>query len=60
MDWKDIARRAGKTFVQVFLTAFPVTALVELDVPALKVAALAAAAAALAWLWNAALEWSRS
>ncbi len=60
MDWKDVASRAGKTFVQVLLTAFPVSALVGLDVTALKVAALAAGAAALAIVWNAALEWSRS
>lgn len=59
MNWKDVLVRAAKTFVQVFLTAFPVTALMGLDVSALQVAALSAGASAGAIVWNAALEWSR-
>ena len=60
MDWRDIASRSGKTFIQVFLAAFPVSALFALDIPALKAAALAAGAAALAIVWNGVLEWSRT
>jgi ABC-type iron transport system FetAB permease component len=56
---KDIAVRAAKTFVQVFVTAFPVSGLVSVDIPALKIAALSAGAAAASVLWNAALLWAQ-
>ncbi len=59
MDFRDIAIRAAKTFVQVLITAFPVSAALSLDIPALKIAALSAGAAAAAVVWNAVLQWTR-
>lgn len=47
MDFKDIAIRAAKTFVQTFLAMIPLSVV--------KGAAVAAGAAAIAVVWNAAL-----
>jgi hypothetical protein len=58
IQWPDVFARAAKTFVQIFVTSMPVGALLALDVTAAKAAALSAAGAALALLWNAALQWS--
>ena len=60
MDWKDIAVRAGKTFVEAFLVLAPVEVVIGGDVPALKAAAVAAGAAAVSVVWNALLQWSRA
>lgn len=60
MNWKDIAERAGKTFVEVFLVLAPVEVVIGADLALLKAAAVGAGAAALAVLWNAALQWSRT
>jgi len=60
MNWKDILSRAAKTFVQTLLAAFPVSAAVGANIPALKAAAIAAGAAALAVVWNGLLQWSRT
>ena len=57
---KDILIRAAKTFVQTFLSTATVGAVFELDIAALQAAAIAAGAGAVAIIWNAALNWSRS
>ena len=57
---RDILVRASKTFVQTFLGAYPVSALMGLDISTLESATLAAAAATLSVFWNAALNWARS
>lgn len=58
-DWKDVLIRAVKTFVQVFVSSVPVSALMSLDWTIWKAAALAAGSSAVAIVWNAILNWSR-
>jgi hypothetical protein len=60
MDVRDILVRAAKTFVQTFLSAASVAVVVGGQWPAVKAAAVAAGAAALSVIWNAALQWSTS
>lgn len=60
MDVRDILVRAAKTFVQSFLSTATVALVIAADYPALKAAAVAAGAAALSVVWNAALQWSSS
>ena len=60
MDIRDILIRAAKTFVQSFLSAASVVMVIGGDLPGLKAAAVAAGAAALSVIWNAALAWSES
>lgn len=60
MDIRDIVVRAAKTAVQSFLVAVPVEAITGANLPVLKAAAIAAGAAALSVVWNAALQWSQS
>jgi hypothetical protein len=57
---RDILIRAAKTFVETFLAAFPVSAALSVDIPALEAAAFAAGAAALAILWNSVLTWAQN
>lgn len=57
---KDALVRAAKTAVQTFLVLAPVEVVVGGDLPALKAAAVAAGAAALAVVWNVLLDWTRS
>lgn len=59
MNWKDIAIRALKTFVQVFASSVPVSALMSLDWTLWRAAALSAGSAGLAVVWNGVLNWSR-
>jgi len=60
VDIKDALVRAAKTAVQTFLVLAPVEVVVGGDLPALKAAAVAAGAAALAVVWNVLLDWTRS
>lgn len=63
VNWKDAAIRAVKTFVQAFIVAVPATFLTgDLDdVPALLYGgAVAGGAAAVAYIWNVLLTWSKS
>lgn len=57
---KDIAVRAAKTAVQSFLAVATAQQVIGGDIDALRAAAVAAIAAGLAVLWNAALVWSSS
>lgn len=50
---KDLAERAVKTFVQVFLAAVPAGSIFNLNVSAVKGAALAAGAAVLSLVTSA-------
>jgi hypothetical protein len=58
MDVRDILERAAKTFVQAFLSAVPVEIVIGGQLPALRGAVIAAGAAALSVVWNAALQWA--
>ena len=60
MDVRDVLIRAAKTFVQAFLSTVTVTVAIGGDYAAVKAGAVAAGAAALAIIWNAALNWSSS
>lgn len=60
MNWKDIGVRAAKTFVQALFGAVTVAAVLGGDAAAIKAGVIAALAAGLSVLWNAALEWSRT
>jgi hypothetical protein len=60
MNWKDIAERAIKTFVQTLTAAVTVTALLGGDMDAIKAGAYAAVAASLSVIWNAVQQWSQS
>jgi uncharacterized protein YjeT (DUF2065 family) len=58
MTPRDIAVRALKTLVQTFLSVATVQQVVGGDVDALRAAGVAALAAGIAVVWNAALAWS--
>lgn len=60
MNVRDILVRAAKTFVQTFLSVATVEVVMNGDLVALKSAAIAAGAAAIAIVWNAVLQWSQS
>jgi hypothetical protein len=61
VDVRDIFVRAAKTFVQVFLVAVPATIITtDQPLPVIYAGAISAGAAALAVIWNAALQWSNS
>ena len=55
---KDILIRAAKTAVQSFLATASVQQFVGGDINAMRAAAIAAVAAGVAVLWNAALAWA--
>lgn len=57
---KDVLVRAAKTFVQTFLSVAAVSQVVNGDIAGLKAAGIAALAAAISVVWNAALQWSSS
>ncbi len=57
---RDVAVRALKTAVQVFLTTLPADALMNLDLGILRVGAIAALAAGGSIVMNALLVWTRS
>lgn len=60
MNMNDILVRAAKTAIQA-ATAVPITVtLTSADIDFLQAAALSGVSAGIAFLWNAALEWSRS
>lgn len=63
INWKDIAIRALKTFLQAFISAFSIDSLIGIsDTRAMKRALLAvlisAVAAGISALWNLCLEWA--
>lgn len=68
INWKDVWARTAKTFVQAFVAAVPVSAIVasvqNLDWSALGQLAtagtLAGVAAVLAFVWNTLLEWTKT
>ena len=57
MDWKDIAKRAGKTFAQAFIASFGIDRLTEItDLESAKSVLypmlISCAAAGLSAVWN--------
>ncbi len=58
--WRDILARAAKTALQAFLGVATVSVLMSGDVALLESAAYAGAAAGLAVIHNAILQWVRS
>ena len=60
INLKDALLRAAKTAVQTFIVLAPVEVVTGGDLPALKAAAIAAGAAALAVVWNVLLDWTRA
>ena len=57
MDWKDIAKRAGKTFAQAFIASFGIDRLTEItDLESAKAVLypmlISCAAAGLSAVWN--------
>lgn len=59
VDWKDAGIRALKTAVAVFIVAVPGDELVNGSLEAEKAAALVAGAAAVTYVWNVLLDWTR-
>lgn len=57
-DWRDVAVRATKTAVQVFLASVPVNVLMSGDADVIKSALIAATSAGLSVVWNAVALWS--
>lgn len=57
-DWRDVAVRATKTAVQVFIASVPVNVLMSGDADVIKSALIAAASAGLSVVWNAVALWS--
>ena len=61
MNWRDVVVRAAKTAAQTFIVAAPATVFVQDDpMPILYAAAISAGAAAVAVVWNALLQWSKT
>lgn len=60
VDWRDVAVRAAKTFVQTFLATTTVGAFVGGDFTSVQAAFVAAASAAISVVWNAAAAWAAS
>lgn len=56
----DVLSRAGKTAVQALTAQLTVAALVGGDYQATKAALVAAVAAGISVIWNAAIAWSNS
>ena len=64
LDWRDIAKRSLKTFVQSFLAMMTVGVFQSMasegsDDNAFKTVIIAALAAGYSVIWNAGMEWSR-
>ena len=59
-DWRDVAVRATKTAVQVFIASVPVNVFLSGDADVIKSAVVAAASAGLSVLWNAVALWAAS
>lgn len=59
INWRDVAARAGKTAVAVFIPLVPASELLNGSLDAEIVAATTAAAAAITVVWNVLLDWSR-
>ncbi len=62
MDWKDIAKRAGKTFAQAFIASFGIERLTEItDLESAKAVLypmlISCAAAGLSAVWNMATSY---
>lgn len=57
-DWRDVAVRATKTAVQVFIASVPVNVFLSGDADVIKSAVIAAASAGLSVVWNAAALWA--
>lgn len=57
-DWKDVAVRATKTAVQVFIASVPVNVFLSGDADVIKSAVIAAASAGLSVVWNALALWA--
>lgn len=62
MDWKDIAKRAGKTFAQAFIASFGIDSLTEItDLESAKAVLypmlISCAAAGLSAVWNMATSY---
>ncbi|MCI8291716.1 MAG: hypothetical protein HFJ25_05690 [Clostridia bacterium] len=62
MDWKDIAKRTGKTFVQAFIASFGIDRLTEItDLESAKAVLypmlISCAAAGLSAVWNMATSY---
>lgn len=62
MDWKDIAKRAGKTFAQAFIASFGIERLTEItDLESAKAVLISmlisCAAAGLSAVWNTATSY---
>ena len=62
MDWKDIAKRAGKTFAQAFIASFGIDRLTEItDLESAKAVLypmlISCAAAGLSAVWNMATSY---
>jgi hypothetical protein len=64
VNWKDAAIRAVKTFVQAFIVAVPSAAILAEDLDSVEKllygGLVAGGAAALAYIWNVLLTWSKS
>lgn len=60
VDVRDAAVRAAKTAVAAFLAVTPVSAIVEWDEAALSAGAVAAGSAAITFVWNVLLDWTRA
>lgn len=60
MNWRDIAVRAVKTAVQVFIATIGVGLTGLMDVATLQAAGLAAASAAVSVVMNALYAWATS
>lgn len=58
VDWRDVVKRAAKTFVQTFLATTTVGALIGGDVSSLHAALVSAGSCAISVLWNAAAQWA--
>lgn len=57
-DWRDIAQRVTRTFLQSFLAQVAVQDFLNLDVPRLTAAATAGLAAVIALVYNLAVQYS--
>lgn len=62
MDWKDIAKRAGKTFVQAFIASFGIDRLAEItDLESAKAVLypmlISCVAAGVSAVWNMATSY---
>lgn len=59
VNWKDAGIRALKTAVAVFIVSVPGDEIVNGSLEAEKAAALVAGAAAVTYIWNVLLDWTR-